>query len=100
MCIPVSFSSTVKIIANNYYIDVGAFISNLFKSNTNRETDGWPDGRQTHRQRSHNLQECSNHDSLRRTVWPTETSLQTKLNWCREDLEQTAQFILLTGLMV
>ena len=29
-----------------------------------------------------------NHDSLRRTTWPTETALQTKLYGCREDVER------------
>ena len=48
----------------------------------------------------HILQRCPNHDSLRRTTWPTETALQTKLYGCSEDLEKTAQFTLLTGLTV
>ena len=38
----------------------------------------------------HILQRCPNHDSLRWTIWPTESSLQTKtkLYGCKEELEE------------
>ena len=48
----------------------------------------------------HILLRCPNHDSLRRTTWPTETALQTKLYGYREELVKTAQCTSLTGLTV
>ena len=48
----------------------------------------------------HVLQRCPNHDSLRKTVWPMDTTLQTKLYGPREELERTAHFILHTALSI
>ena len=48
----------------------------------------------------HILQRCINHNSLRKSVWPLETSLQTKLYGPREELERTTRFITQTGLTV
>ena len=43
----------------------------------------------------HILQTCPRLQGHRDTVWPTPTSLQTKLYGCRQDLEKTASFIIM-----
>ena len=48
----------------------------------------------------HVLQRCALYCDLRKTVWPTETSLQTKLYGPREELERTCHYFSQTKLTV
>ncbi|BFY98463.1 hypothetical protein BsWGS_01503 [Bradybaena similaris] len=45
----------------------------------------------------HLLQDCSTHTELRRTTWPQEQDLESKLWGSLEDLDRTVGFILATG---
>ncbi|BFZ00623.1 hypothetical protein BsWGS_03662, partial [Bradybaena similaris] len=45
----------------------------------------------------HLLQDCSTHSELRRTTWPQEQDLESKLWGSLEDLDRTMGFILATG---
>ena len=48
----------------------------------------------------HILQQCPNLREQRKTVWPADTPLHTKLYGCLQDLRGTAHFIHITGLLV
>ena len=48
----------------------------------------------------HILQRCVLYRDLRKTVWPTERDLQTKLYGPREELERTCHYVSLTQLPV
>ena len=49
---------------------------------------------------AHILQDCPLYNNEREAVWPEATPLQVKLHGCRQDLERTASFIVMTGLTV
>ena len=49
---------------------------------------------------AHVLQDCRNLQALREKLWPEPTPLKQKLHGCMEDLQKTAQFIVMYGLQV
>jgi hypothetical protein len=48
----------------------------------------------------HILQDCHEHDALRQTYWPTETTLMTKLHGPLQELQKTARFVQETTLQI
>jgi hypothetical protein len=46
----------------------------------------------------HLLQHCLTNDALRKTTWPDQTDLRTKLFGNLEELRRTAAFVRATGL--
>ena len=48
----------------------------------------------------HILQECSEHETLRRTYWPGETTLESKLYGTLYELQKTVSFIKETELQI
>jgi ribonuclease HI len=48
----------------------------------------------------HILQDCHEHDALRQTYWPTETTLMTKLHGPLQELQKTVRFVQETTLQI